>query len=191
MQHNQNDQASPRIIVETERLLIRQFSRNDAPFINRLLNTPGWLQFIGDRGVRTNGDAEAYLISKIIPPYTTFGFGFYAVVLKEGLVPIGMSGFIRRDYLDNPDFGYAYLPEHGKKGYAIEAANALLAHAKDTLRIPTLHAIVTPGNDASVALLHKLAFAYTKTINANGEPLLLFTKAVTASSEQTSNTQLQ
>ncbi|MCY2984042.1 MAG: hypothetical protein NTY15_10460 [Planctomycetota bacterium] len=63
------------LILTTSRLLLREFSLSDAPFIRTLFNTPGWLQFIGDRGVATNGDAEQYLANGPMKSYVTNGFG--------------------------------------------------------------------------------------------------------------------
>ena len=48
-------------ILETERLCLRELDLNDAEFIIKLLNTPNWLAYIGDKNVRTTEEAKRYL----------------------------------------------------------------------------------------------------------------------------------
>ena len=69
-------------ILETERLLLRQLSIDDAEFILELLNEPSFIQNIGDRGVRTQAEARSYLLNGPIASYAQNGFGLYLVVLK-------------------------------------------------------------------------------------------------------------
>lgn len=161
-------------IAETGRLLIRRFNEADAPFVLRLLNTAGWLRFIGERGVETMADARRYIIEKFAGSYATHGYGMYLVQVKETGVPIGMCGLVKRDSLEHADLGYAFLPEYGGKGYAFEAAVAVMRLATETLKLNPVLAIVTPDNKSSIALLQKLDFLFEKTITDNGEELLLF-----------------
>lgn len=161
-------------ITQTHRLLINHFTPDDAPFILRILNTPGWLQFIGDRNVKTLEVAQQYTQDKLINGYEKFGFGMYAVRLKETNETIGMCGLVKRDHLQHVDIGYAFLPEFGGKGYALEATAAVLRYANETLTFDPILAIVTPGNLGSIKLLEKLDFALQGNIIQNGEELLLF-----------------
>ena len=98
-------------VLETERLLLRQFSAEDAGFILELLNEPSFIQNIGDRGIRTLADAASYITNIPIASYAKNGFGLYAVILKETNELIGMCGLIKRESLDDVDIGYAFLPE--------------------------------------------------------------------------------
>lgn len=161
-------------ITQTPRLLINHFTPADAPFILSILNTPGWLQFIGDRNIKTPEAAEQYTKEKLIGGYEKFGFGMYAVRLKETKETIGMCGLVKRDNLQHADLGYAFLPEFGGKGYALEAAKAVLTYANDTLKFNPILAIVTPTNYGSIKLLEKLDFVLQGNIIQNGEELLLF-----------------
>lgn len=140
----------------TPRLRLRRFTRDDAPFVFRLLNSPGWLRFIGDRGVRTIADAEAYLTNGPLAHYPRHGFGLYHVARRADHCAVGMCGLLQRDYLDTVDLGFAVLPEFGGQGYATEAAQAVLAHARDDHRCPRLAAIVRADNAASTRVLEKL-----------------------------------
>lgn len=159
----------------TARLRLRHFTLDDAPFVLRLLNEPSFLQFIGDRGVRTLADAENYLRTGPMASYAAHGHGLDAVVLHAGDVCIGMCGILRRETLPGPDLGYALLPEYTGAGLAEEAIRAVLQHARDVLHFPEMLAIVQPDNAASIKLLHKLGFVKSqawKPLGMDGVQLL-------------------
>lgn len=162
--------------IETERLKLSEFEIKDGSFVLKLLNTKGWLQFIGDRKVRNLEDAESYILNKISLSYRTNGFGFYLAQLKSTGEPIGMCGLVKRQELDEVDLGFAFLPEYLRKGYALEASNACLKLAKETLGIKTLIAITLPDNLPSINLLKKLNFNFEAKIKMKEEKdkLLLF-----------------
>ena len=117
-------------ILETERLLLREFSTEDASFIIELLNSPGWIKYIGDRNVKTPEQASEYLLNGPIKSYAVNGYGLWLVEKKDDQAKIGMCGIIRRETLKDPDIGFAFLPEFSGKGYAYEIAKACLDHAK-------------------------------------------------------------
>lgn len=104
------------MMIQTERLILRQLTPADAPFILQLLNEPSWLQFIGDRGVRTLAEAEQYIINGPIAMYVEYGFGLYVVEQKENPQPMGLCGLIKRPLLEDVDIGFAFLPAFWGKG---------------------------------------------------------------------------
>ncbi len=163
-------------ILETERLLLRQFDLNDTAFIIQLLNSPGWLEYIGDRNVRTEDQAKNFLLNGPFKSYRENGFGSSLVELKEGNIPIGMCGLIKREHLDSPDIGFAFLPEYVGKGYAFEIAEAMMNYAKNELKLPNILAIVLPNNTSSIKLLEKIGLKSksTFTFPDGNEELLLF-----------------
>jgi [ribosomal protein S5]-alanine N-acetyltransferase len=161
------------LILETERLILRKFVFADAPFILELLNTPTWLQFIGDKGVRNLEDAENYLKNGSLKSYTENGFGFYCVIEKSTGKPIGMCGFIKREELPDADLGFAFLPDFIGKGFGHEIAQATLKYGKDVLKLGRIIAIVDPRNSASNALLLKLGFVFEKIIPFGEKKTLL------------------
>jgi [ribosomal protein S5]-alanine N-acetyltransferase len=161
--------------IKTEHLTIRDLTLKDAPFIIKLLNTPGWLRFIGDRGVKTISDAEAYLSKGPMESYAKNGFGLWLVEESESSIPAGLCGLLKRDYLDHPDIGFAFLPEFTGKGYATEAIRATIRLAKINLEIRTLLAITTPDNERSQRALMSTNFSFIKTIvNEKNEQLHLY-----------------
>ena len=164
------------MILETDRLRLREFTTADATFILELVNSPGWLQFIGDRNIKTTVQAIAYLENGPLRSYADHGFGLALVETKDNKIPIGMCGIIKRDNLDNPDIGFAFLPGYTRKGYAFEIATATLAYAAGQLKLPTVYAITAPGNIRSISLLGKIGLKFIKKIDApkDNEELLLY-----------------
>lgn len=156
-------------ILETERLILRQFTTDDTKFIVQLLNSPGWLEFIGDRNVKTDEQAIDYLQKGPIKSYKENGFGLSLVETKNDKIPIGMCGLIKRDHLENPDIGFAFLPEFAGKGYAYEIANATMDYAKEVLNINCVLAITTPTNVRSIKLLDKIGLKFIKTVSFPNE----------------------
>ncbi len=151
-------------VCETERLVLRLLVLDDAPFILQLLNEPSFLKNIGDKGVRNIEDACQYIVQGPRASYTKNGFGLYLVALQETLTPMGICGLIKREGLDDPDIGYAFLPEFWSQGYAFEAAAAVLIFASETLAMQRIVAITTLDNHASIRLLNKLGLQFEKMI---------------------------
>ena len=163
-------------IVETARLSLRQFDVKDATFILELLNSPGWLQFIGDRNVRSIEDGVRYLTEGPINSFQQNGFGLCCISLKNDGQQIGMCGLIRRSFLSDPDLGFAILPEYQGQGYMYEIAEAYLKYVHQNLELPAVLAITLPHNQRSISLLERLGFSFRNEIELAGElePLLLF-----------------
>ena len=162
-------------ILETERLLLRQFSITDTTFIIELVNSPGWLAFIGDRNIKTEKEAVEYLRNGPLKSYEVNGFGLSLVEMKNDMTPIGMCGILKRDSLENPDIGFAFLPEYMGRGFAFEIANATMTYAKNILKLPVILAITVPGNKRSIKLLEKIGLKFSRIISQNiDEQLMLF-----------------
>jgi RimJ/RimL family protein N-acetyltransferase len=160
--------------ISTSRLLITDITLNDAGFMLELLNTDGWKQFIGDRNVNNKQEAEAYIQKIIDNP----NFGYFTVRLKEGDLPIGMTSMIKRDYLDHHDIGFAFLPDYKGKGYAFEAASAVLNHPS-TLAVHTkVLATTLKHNSSSIQLLERLGLVLDKEIKVEGKELFLYSVEV-------------
>lgn len=165
-----NDQ-SPRPLIakdlpgETERLVLRQVSTADAPFILRLVNEPSFLQHIGDKGVRSLADACHYIESGPMDSYARHGFGLFLVIRKSDNVAVGTCGLLKRDNFDDPDLGFAFLPEYWSHGYAFESARFILERAYKVLGLRRIVAVTAPDNRASIGLLSKLGFVFDSTID--------------------------
>lgn len=147
-------------VIETARLRLRLLEpERDAAAMLALLNDPGFLAHIGDRGVRDEAQARHYLADGTVLSYTQHGFGLYAVERRDDDAWLGVAGLVLRPTLPAPDLGYALLQAYQGQGYASEAARAVLAYAHDTLALPRLCAIVAPDNARSIRLLQAFGFA--------------------------------
>jgi ribosomal-protein-alanine N-acetyltransferase len=154
--------------METSRLLLYPLNTADAAFIFELLNTPLWIKFIGDRNIKTINNAEAY-IQKIIDNPTA---DYWVVKLKDQQTQVGVVTFMKRDYLEHYDIGFAFLPAYEKQGYAYEATKRLLDEV--TPHHPQIIATVLKENRNSIQLLERLGMQLDKEIMVNNEMLLLY-----------------
>ena len=151
-------------ILETQRLVLRRISVDDAEFILELLNQPSFLRYIGDKEVRSVADAVQYIQAGPIASYERFGFGLYLVELKETGVSIGMCGLLKRDTLPEVDIGFAFLPSYWSLGYALESASAVMNYGREVLGLRRIVAITSPDNDASIRLLEKIGLRFERMI---------------------------
>lgn len=141
----------------TERLTYRQLTLDDAPFLLELLTSPGWLKYIGDRGVHSIADAKQYIKEKILPAYAVPGCGPILAIRKSDGVILGNVGTYDRPGLEGVDFGFAFLPQFHGQGYAYEASKAGINWAAQHGHHELL-AITLPSNAPSLKLLKKLGF---------------------------------
>ena len=161
------------IVIQTERLILRKFTLNDADFMLELLNTPAWLRFIGDRNVRTIEEAEQYLLNGNIRSYQEYGFGFYVVVIKETQKSIGICGIVKREGLEDVDIGFAFFQQFMGNGYGYEAASAVLNYALNDLKIKRIIAIVDPENAVSISLIKKIGLQFEKMVQLSQKDIEL------------------
>ncbi|HWH50896.1 MAG TPA: GNAT family N-acetyltransferase [Gemmatimonadaceae bacterium] len=164
------------IVVQTQRLMLRHATADDAAFVLRLLNEPSFLRFIGDRGVRTLDDARGYITERFIGSYERHDFGMWVVERRDAPGPIGISGLVKRDTLPEPDIGFAFLPEHWARGYALESALAVRDFAFRALRLPRLLAIADQDNAPSIRLLERLgmSLAERRPLSEGASPVCVF-----------------
>jgi len=161
--------------IETQRLQLRPLNPEDDLFIEKLLNTAGWLRFIGDRNVKSSSDAATYILKILNDPTT-----YYTVFQhKETAGPIGIVTFLYRDTQQYPDLGFAILPEYEKKGYAYEAANAYLTEILKTLKMEYVLGITLPDNNSSINLLERLGFRFEKKILKADQELSVYSRSTT------------
>ena len=150
--------------LQTERLLLRRLNVDDAEFILTLLNEPSFLRYIGDKKVRNLDGARQYILNGPVASYEKHGFGLNLVELRESHTPIGMCGLLKREELPDPDIGFAFLPDFWNKGFAFEAATAVLHDARENFSLERILAITSLDNEASIKLLERLGFRFEKVI---------------------------
>lgn len=163
-------------ILETQRLQLREFSLSDVAFIVELVNTPGWLKFIGDRGIKTQEQAAVYLETGPMKSYQEHGYGLWLVERKDSREKIGMCGIIKRESFESPDIGFAFLPAYTGKGYAREIAQATLNYALNDLKLPKLLGISKSDNQRSIKVLEEIGLKFVQPFHFpdNKDPLFLY-----------------
>jgi RimJ/RimL family protein N-acetyltransferase len=139
-------------------------AERDAAFILRLLNEPSFLQYVGDKHVRTLDDARDYIVNGPVESYATNGFGLYLVRRSDDSTSVGICGLVKREALEHPDIGFAFLPEFWRRGYATEAAAAVLGFSRDSLALERVVAITAPHNEPSIRVLGKIGMTFRETV---------------------------
>lgn len=166
------------LIFETERLGLHKFTPDHAAFVLQLLNSPDYLKYIGDKGVRTEADARKYIMGGPMLAMEQYGYGFSVVYLKEQQLAIGGCGLINREGLTSPDIGFAFLPGFIGRGFGYEIAKATLDYAKLELHLPRVLGITLPENLPSIGLLKKIGLEYQRRLHLPGDKheLMLFSR---------------
>ena len=165
-------------VFETDRLLIRSTSVEDALFILELFNSPKWLKYIGDRNVRTVSQSKKYIQDRMLSQYERLGYSTFTVIRKSDLAKMGTCGLYDREGVEGIDIGFAFLQQFEGRGYAFEAAEKVMSLAFNEFGISELKAITTKYNFASQKLLDKLGMKQSGTMTLPGdkEELLLYSK---------------
>jgi [ribosomal protein S5]-alanine N-acetyltransferase len=164
------------MLIETDRLLIRKAQLGDAVFFHSLMNSKPWLVYIGDRNIKSVSNATDYIQNNLINNYKKLGYGLYVVCLKKDDTCVGISGFLKRDYLDFPDLGFAFLPEYMRQGYGYESSVALLDYGFKKFQFDVVQAITISQNKTSCDLLTKLGMKHVSTIQPHQDVLLVYQK---------------
>ncbi|MCB0649704.1 MAG: GNAT family N-acetyltransferase [Saprospiraceae bacterium] len=152
------------LTFETERLFLRPTAEEDAAFILELMNTPKWLENIGDRNVRSIEDAKAYIQNRITPQLERLGFSNYTVIRKSDGAKLGSCGLYDREGLEGVDIGFAFLPQYEGQGYALESAQKVKDTGINHFGIRQISAITIPENMASRRLIEKLGLQFVEKI---------------------------
>lgn len=155
------------MILSTERMTLSQLGPGDAPFILELLMSPAFIDNIGDRGVRDLDGAREY-IARQREGYAEHGYGLWRADLRATGETAGICGLVKRDGLDHPDVGYAFLQRFWGQGLASESAAATLAHAREQLGLSTVVAITKPENKGSRAVLERIGMRFIGLIDLPG-----------------------
>ncbi|GAA5091433.1 GNAT family N-acetyltransferase [Chryseobacterium ginsengisoli] len=145
-------------------------SLEDGEFILDLYNRPKFIQFIGDRNLKTITDAENYIQNRFLPQMEKLGFGNYLMITKDENQKVGAVGIFEREGLDVVDIGFSLLDEFEGKGYAYEAAIKVKSIGMDDFGLKKISAITTKDNFSSQRLIEKLGLTFQKFVNIPGDP---------------------
>ena len=157
----------------TERLMMEPVRIEDAEFIIELVNTEGWLQFIGDRHVHSKEAAVIYIEKLRSTPALTY----WVVRLRDDKLPLGIISFLKRANLEHFDIGFAFLPQYQGQGYAYEAARKVLSVVSEHPEHHTILATTLANNTSSIRLLERLGFGLDREMQEGDKRILIFSNA--------------
>jgi ribosomal-protein-alanine N-acetyltransferase len=160
--------ATPAFRLETPRLLLREFGLADAAALFALNNDPEVLRYTGDLPFASVAAARAFVES--YEQYAAYGYGRWAVLLKETSEFLGWCGLKHRPEIPETDLGYRFFRRHWGQGYATEAARACARYGLENLRLPQLVGRVMLGNPASIRVLENAGFSYWQLLDFDGQP---------------------
>lgn len=156
-------------VLETERLILRWLTVDDAEFMFALMNEAAYLRFIGDKGIKTISDAGAYILNGPVDSYERFDYGLYLTELKASGAPIGICGLVNRESIEDVDIGFAFLPEYWASGYAYESAKAVLVYGKNVVGLKRIVAVTAVDNQSSIRLIEKIGLRFEKIISLSAD----------------------
>ena len=135
-------------------------AETDAALLLAIWNDPSFIHYVSDRGIRTVEQARRAILEGPAGLFEIYGYGPYRVVRKSDEESIGICGLFRREFLDDPDLGYAILPGFRGEGYASEAARQVLVIASVAFGLNRVKALISPANAASIHVIEKLGFDF-------------------------------
>lgn len=163
------------MIAESARLRLRRLHEDDAAFVLRLVNEPAFREHIGEKNLHSLDEARRFLREGTWTCQEREGYGQFLVECRETGEPVGVCGLLYRTELDVSDVGFALLPEARGRGYALEAALAVMEYGRNRLGLAEICALVSPGNVASIRVLERLGMAHVRTLDTDGRVTLLYT----------------
>lgn len=157
------------MILETERLLLREWEPGDAEALLSMVSDAEVMRFIGDGRPWEGVERVREWIGRIEESYRARGYGRWAVAERGGGRVVGSCGFQLQPWSGLTDFGYMFARGAWGRGYATEIGRAALAHGFERYGFAEVTASVAPGNEASRRVLEKLGFVYARTELLPGE----------------------
>jgi RimJ/RimL family protein N-acetyltransferase len=144
-------------VIETERLLLRDWRADDAAPFAALNADPEVTRFL--RGPMSRAESDE-LLTRIRAHWDEHGFGLYAVEVKTSGAFAGFTGLAIPSFLPEVlpavEVGWRLAREHWGNGYATEGARATLEHAFAGLGLRQVISIIDPANVASVRVAQRL-----------------------------------
>lgn len=133
------------MVLETKRLILREMTQSDFPSLCKILQNDDVMYAY--EGAFNNAEVQFWL-DKQIENYEEYGFGLWAVILKEIGIMIGQCGLTTQDYNGGKvlEVGYLFQKEYWHHGYASEAAIACKEYAFDKMNAKEVYSIIRDTN---------------------------------------------
>jgi ribosomal-protein-alanine N-acetyltransferase len=153
-----------KVILETDRLLLREYVEDDAEAFFKLNSDPEVLRFVPDKALLNVEQARQTLVDHPIADYRKYGFGRGACILKSTGEQIGFAGLKYLEELGEVDVAFRLMRTHWGLGLATEAAIASVRFGFADLGLKQIIGLVMPENIASVRVLEKTGLRYAETV---------------------------
>ncbi len=151
-----------RVVLETERLRLREITEADADDLQRLNANPNVIRYVGESALADRAAALEVLRVRVLPQYRDYGVGRWAVVLRETGAFLGWCGLKYLPDTNEYDLGYRFLEEYWGQGYASESARAVLDWGLRSLPGARIIAQVLVGNARSIRVVEKLGMRFER-----------------------------
>ena len=154
--------------IETDRLLIRSWnlSKDNKEIFHELNSDEEIMQYFPHPRSRQVADE---LLEKLINIAKEDGYGWAAISLRTTGETIGFAGLSKvnfaTEFTPATEIGWRLVVRHWGKGYATEAANALVSHGFDELKLDKIVAFAAPANTRSIAIMKKLGMRHEPSMD--------------------------
>ena len=153
-----------KVILQTPRLILREYTEADAEDFLRLNSDPEVMRYVPDQPMKTIEEARGVLVSRPMVDYRERGFGRYACILKSSGEHIGFCGLKYLKEIDDIDLGFRFLPAHWGMGFATEAASACVDYGFEKLALNKILGFAEPENHASIRVLEKVGMKFVDVV---------------------------
>ena len=150
------------IKIETERLILREFSVADTSDVLAFGADPQVNKYTGDQQISTLEEARSIIRDVNHKDYQTYGYGRWALIYKPDNKLIGFVGLKYLPEMEVTDIGFRMLPEYWGKGIATEAAKEVIRYGFEKLGLERIIGIALPENIASCKVLEKIGLTFFK-----------------------------
>ena len=150
------------MILETKRLILREFTLDDSTDYFRLISNPEVMRYSGKPPEQSIEEARQTLLKGPLEHYRVHGFGRWACIDKQNSALVGFNGCKYNDFLDVTEIGYAFLPDYWGLGLATESSLAVMRYCNEALDLKDIVGIVMPEHVASIAVLKKIGLQYDR-----------------------------
>lgn len=157
------------VLIETERLILREFTIDDAQAVYEFGANPEVHKYTGDELLTSLKRAKEIIETVVLKDYKNYGYGRWAVIFKPDNKLIGFAGLKYLPEIDETDIGFRFLPQYWGKGIATEASIEILKYAFENLGIDRIIGIAMPENAASCRVLEKVGLSLYKVAEYDGD----------------------
>ena len=160
------------LILETDRLILREMLVSDAEALFEMDNNPKVHQYLSNKPLTDISEVHSY-IQLVREQYIQNNIGRFVVVLKETNKLMGWAGLkYNTEMVNNKihfyDIGYRLNEKFWGKGYSSEASFAWLDYGFNEIKIEILEAAAQTDNIASNKILQKIGLKMTEQYLEDG-----------------------